>query len=198
MIVGLFPIVLEQDSGIVALLFQHMFSYLLVAQDDRIGRCTEARGDFGEEGESFAREPAAVLAAVCTPQLGRVRAVRAGMDDGEVLGSTACRDRWCDRGERSAAARRGVRRGLCRSSAHPFEQPHIHTPRDCYDRVGMVPAKEQQIVVAEPAFQSSKSSAICPTLYLSDQWCFFVAKGIDIDVVSASTKSRRAAERIPL
>jgi len=71
------------------LLLQHfVISDGAVAKGDRFVRCAEPRSRLGEEIERFPRQPAAMLAAIRTDQLGGMHRL-AGADSREIRAAAA-------------------------------------------------------------------------------------------------------------
>jgi hypothetical protein len=57
---------------------------LLIAQNDGVCRSTEARGYFGDEPHCLLWKESAMPAATGAPEIGRVLATGAGMDDRDI------------------------------------------------------------------------------------------------------------------
>src|SRR5262245_20039710 len=97
-------------------------------------------------------------------------------------------------------ARRRWRRGSARIGGRSWpdlcEQARPHAPRQQDQRLGVIAAKEEQIVFAEPAFELHEAAAVPARLAFGNERRCFTAERIDVEVVAAATKPARTGERI--
>jgi hypothetical protein len=77
----------------------------------------------------------------------------------------------------------------------PHEQRRPDPPGQEYHRVGIVPAKEQTVIIAELFFQREESGTGLARLDFDHEWHLVRAEGVNVDVMGSTTKSARTGER---
>jgi hypothetical protein len=63
--------------------------------------------------------------------------------------------------------------------------------------IGMIAAKEQHVVIRQPAFELYKSAAALPGLHFGNQRRFVTAANVDVDVVTFVLIAGRTRKRDP-